>query len=182
MTRKRSAFICQAAAWALACCAPAVLGGCGFTPLYAADGRGVSASEAGLGLVSVALIADRQGQELRQALQQRLDGAGGGSFSRYDLYVTLSIAGGDIAIDRQSASTRSRQTGTAGWTLRAQDAGHTELASGAAHALDGYDVINQQFFAADLSRGVTVQRIDNALADQIVQQLAIYFRRHPPSA
>jgi LPS-assembly lipoprotein len=155
----------------------AALGGCGFEPLYGGNGGQAQA----LGQISVALIPDRNGQMLRQDLQDRLERDGGGVSSRYDLYVSLAIYGNDIAIDQQSASTRSRQTGAANWTLKAQNAGHTVLSSGSAHALDGFDIVNQQFFAADMSREAAAQRIDEALADQITQQLAVYFRQHPPA-
>ena len=157
-----------------------LLAGCGFTPLYGSD-NGAPGPGAALGEVSVALIPDRNGQMLRQDLQTRLERSGGGLSDRYDLYVSLSIFGGDIAIDQLSASTRSRQTGNASWTLKAQDAGHTTLASGSAHSVDGYDIVNQQFFAADMSREQAAGRIDEAIADQIVQQLAVYFRQHPPA-
>jgi LPS-assembly lipoprotein len=156
---------------------PAVLGGCGFAPLYS-DAAG---QETALGQVNVALIPDRNGQLLRQALQDRLDRTGGGVSSRYDLYVGLGFNVNELATDQQSASTRERDIGTAAWTLKAEDAGHTTLSTGTAHALDGFDIINQQFFAADMSREAALQRIDESLADQIVQQLAVYFRQHPPS-
>ena len=154
------------------------LAGCGFTPLYGTTGAGAGPG-ADLGQVSVALIPNREGQELRQALQDRLEAGGGGTSSRYDLYVSLALADGALAITQESGSTRIRVTGTASWTLKGQDAAHTTLASGAAHALDGYNVINQQFFQADLSQGSTNRRVDEALADQITQQLAVYFKQHP---
>jgi LPS-assembly lipoprotein len=134
-----------------------------------------------LGQVNVALIPDRNGQLLRQALQDRLDRTGGGVSSRYDLYVGLGFNVSQLGTDQQSASTRERDTGSAAWTLKAEDAGHTTLTSGKAHALDGFDIVNQQFFAADMSREAALQRIDDALAEQIVQQLAVYFRQHPPA-
>lgn len=156
------------------------LAGCGFTPLYA-DHSGDGGPGAALGQVSVALIGDRNGQMLRQDLQDRLEREGGGISSRYDLYVSLAIYGNDIAVNPQSAPTRSRQIGAASWTLKSQDANHTVLTSGSAHALDGFDYINQQFFAADLSHEAAVTRIDQSLADQITQELAVYFKTHPPS-
>jgi LPS-assembly lipoprotein len=155
-----------------------VLSACGFSPLYAEHGTG-GGPGAPLGQISVALISDRTGQMLRQDLQERLAREGGGVASRYDLYVYLNVYGSDISIDQQSASTRSRQFGAASWTLKAQDAKHSTITSGSAHALDGFDYINQQFFAADMSREAAATRLDEALADQIVQQLAVYFKNHP---
>jgi LPS-assembly lipoprotein len=162
-----------ALALALAC----GLGGCGFQPLY---GQGGGNSDAGgqLALINVALIPDRVGQQLREALQERLEAAGEGVSSRYDLYVAVSMGPSAIGIDQQTASTRTRVVGSATWTLKAEDAAHTVITSGSAHALDGFDVINQQFFAADMSQDAAFTRIDQTLADQITQQLAVYFRTH----
>ena len=150
---------------------------CGFTPLYGGGAdQGVVRP---LGQVTVAIIADRSGQILRDELRERLERSSGeGEASRYDLNVALSLGESDIAVDQQSASTRGRENGVASWTLKAQDAAHTVLAAGSAHALDGFDIINQQFFAADMSREQAIRRVDQALADQITQQLAVYFKQH----
>lgn len=155
-----------------------LLQGCGFSPLYAQDSQN-QGPVAAMAAINVALIPDRVGQELREALQQQLGRGGQAISARYDLYVSLSMGESDIGINQFTASTRFRQTGAATWTLKAEDASHTTLASGHASALDGFDVINQQFFAVDLSREAAHRRIDQALADQITQQLATYFRKHP---
>jgi LPS-assembly lipoprotein len=167
----------RARGWGAAALVLSGLAGCGFTPLYSQQGG----QETALGQINVALIGDRNGQLLRQDLQDLLDRSGGGVSSRYDLYVGLGFAVSQLGTDPQSASTRERDLGSASWTLKAEDAGHTTLTSGTAHALDGFDIINQQFFAADMSREASLARIDDALAQQIVQQLAVYFRQHPPS-
>jgi hypothetical protein len=43
-------------------------------------------------------------------------------------------------------------------------------------------VIDEQFFYSDLSSEAIQRRMGDALADQIVQALAIYFRAHPDKA
>ncbi|MFI4980620.1 MAG: hypothetical protein ACHQIO_09740, partial [Nevskiales bacterium] len=57
----------------------ALLAGCGFRPMYARqdDGR-MGPAQAGLAEISVGLIPERAGQELRQALQARFERAGTG--------------------------------------------------------------------------------------------------------
>ncbi len=155
-----------------------LLAGCGFTPLYASHDSTDSVGSS-LSSVNIALIPDRVGQELRQDLQQIMAADGSDGVTHYDLYVTVSMSESDIAINQQTASTRARDTGAASWVLRKEGEKHTEVAHGGAHALDGYDIINQQFFAADMSREAAYRRIDKALAEQIVQQLAVYFRQHP---
>ena len=42
--------------------------------------------------------------------------------------------------------------------------------------LDGYNIANQQFFAADLDKEAAIRRIAASLADQIVVQVAAYFQ------
>ena len=153
-----------------------LLQGCGFSPLYG-SGTGSAVGAGELGSINVALIPDRAGQELRQDLQEALESGASAAGAQYDLYVTVSIAESDVAINQQTASTRARDTGTASWVLRTEGEKHAEIASGVAHALDGYDIINQQFFAADMSREAAIRRIDQTLAGQITQQLAVYFDR-----
>ncbi len=67
--------------------------------------------------------------------------------------------------------------GGATWTLIAQDPGRTKLSTGYAKAVDGYNLFDSQYFAADLETEVVTRRLADALADQIVIQLAAYFRK-----
>ena len=60
----------------------------------------------------------------------------------------------------------------------AQTPERTTLTSGFARDIDGYNIIDQQYFAADLENQVVTQRIAAALADQITMQLAAYFSRN----
>lgn len=157
----------------------ALLGGCGFQPVYmpTASGKaGVAQRE--LAAIHVAIIPDRPGQLLRQALQARLEGSGSGVAQRYELRVGFGIGGDAIAILPNSNPTRIREIGTASWTLVAQDPARTTVTSGSARAVDGYNLIEAQYFAADLENEVVQRRLAEALADQITLQLAIYFRQH----
>ncbi len=70
--------------------------------------------------VFVAVIRERPGQVLRQALQERF-GSDNGTPPAYDLHVAFGIAGEGIAIEQNDLATRIRLTGTATWTLHAHD-------------------------------------------------------------
>lgn len=156
---------------------PVVLAGCGFQPIYmpTASGKpGVAQRE--LASVYVAIIPDRPGQLLRQALQRRF-GDDAGVTSAYDLRVSFSISGEGIAIETNNIATRIRMIGTANWTLVAHDAAHSTLTAGAARSLDGVNVFDEQYFAADLETEVVQGRIAENLAQQITTQLAIWFRQ-----
>lgn len=158
----------------------AALGGCGFTPVYGTrSATGTNAARDGLAAIAVEIIPERSGQLLRQALQERCERFGAGAERRYTLQASFSVADEGIAIQQDSAVTRIRMTGYAQYTLRGLDSSRRTLTSGTARALDGLDVINQQFFAGDLEHEQIVRRLAEACADQIALQLANYFDSHP---
>ncbi len=96
---------------------------------------------------------------------------------RYDLHVSFGISGEGIAVEQTSVPTRIRQIGSASWTLNAQDSARSLLSSGSARAVDGMNLFDSQYFAADLENSAVTQRLADALADQIALQLAAYFRK-----
>jgi LPS-assembly lipoprotein len=172
--RRRWVWLCLAAAL------PAGLTGCGFQPVYmptASNKPGVAQRE--LASVYVPIIPERPGQLLRQALQERL-GDDSGPASAYDLQVRFSIAGEGIAIEADTIATRLRLIGVATWTLVAHDATHTTLTTGSARAMDGVNIFDEQYFAADLETEKVQQRMAETIAQQITTQLAIWFRKSTP--
>ncbi|HEY7579244.1 MAG TPA: LPS assembly lipoprotein LptE [Acetobacteraceae bacterium] len=157
----------------------ALPGGCGFQPVYMPTASGTAGvAQRELAAIHVAIIPDRPGQLLRQALQARFEGSGSGVAQRYELRVGFGIAGDAIAILPNSNPTRIREIGNASWTLVAQDPARTTVTSGMAKAVDAYNLIDAQYFASDLENEVVQRRLAEALADQITMQLAVYFRRH----
>ena len=74
--------------------------------------------------------------------------------------------------------TRIRLIARGAWTLRAQDPARTTLATGSSRAIDGLNILDQQYFAADLEQEAVQRRLADQIADQIVLQLAAYFRKH----
>lgn len=155
----------------------APLAGCGFQPVYmpTASGKpGPAARE--LAAIHVALIPDRPGQLLRQALQQRLHGADDTTARQYDLGVFYWIVGEGIAILPDNTNTRTRLTGHANWTLNARDPGHTRITSGSASALESINVFDTQYFAGDLETEQASARLADQIADQITLRLAAFFR------
>ena len=162
----------------LALGAGGALSGCGFQPVYMPTASGTAgAPQRELAAIQVALIPDRPGQLLRQALQDRLEMGASGIARRYDLTVSFWIAGEGIAVQQDSTATRLRETGNANWTLVAQDVGRTRLTSGFARAIDAINITDEQYFGADLENESLQRRMAGAIADQITMQLAIYFRR-----
>ena len=157
--------------------AAASLAGCGFHPLYLPASSGGGPVPAELAAIYVTIEAERAGQLLRQALQRRLEGPGLGVAKRYELAAAPAISAEGLGIQTDTSTTRIRLNATATWYLRALDPQRTLLATGSARVLDGYNILNQQYFAADLENEAAIKRIDESLADQIVQQVAIFLRR-----
>ncbi|MEJ0018427.1 MAG: LPS assembly lipoprotein LptE [Acetobacteraceae bacterium] len=160
-----------------------LLSGCGFQPIYmptAGGNAGVAQRE--LAAIQVNVIPDRPGQLLRQALQDRFARASTGVAQRYDLSVGYLITGEGLSIQPDNTATRVRTTGRATWTLIAQDPAHTRLGTGFATAVDAYNILDSQYFAADLENETIQHRLADALADQITIQLAAFFRRRATAA
>ncbi len=164
-----------AAALGLAACL--ALGGCGFRPLYGETSQ--ANAPAALGEIYVALIPERIGQELRQALQARLEGSGSASRKRFELNASYYIEQQTLSVQQDNSSTRSRLIGHVTWSLRSDIPQAPVMASGNARALDGNNIVDEQFFYADLQNAAAQQRLAGALADQVTQQLATYFQQHP---
>lgn len=159
------------------------MGGCGFRPLYAPTAAGLAGpATAEMAAIYVPVFAERPGQLLRQALQQRFEGSGTGTAKRYELTAYIAINADAIAIQRDSSSSRVRLVGSAPWVLKALSLEHTVLVQGTSRILDGYNIINQQYFAADLESETAIRRVASALADQITLQVGSFFLHRAEAA
>jgi len=156
------------------------LAGCGFHPIYAPGSAGeLNPVQSELAAISVGVIGERSGQLLRQALQARFERGGLGVARRYDLAVRYAQTGEGISVQPDASVTRIRVTATAAWTLLSKGLQPVTLDSGQAHAIDGFDIINEQYFAVDMNTDSLTRRLAEAIADQMTLQVATYFTRHP---
>lgn len=155
----------------------ATLAGCGFQPVYMPTASGKAGpAQRELASVNVPIIPERPGQELRLALQERLANDSG-TPPAYDLRVSYTVSGEGIGILSNNLATRTRLTGTATWSLIARDANHTVLTSGISRTLDGANIFDAQYFAADQEIEAEQRRMAEFLATQIATRLAIWFRQ-----
>ena len=154
-------------------------GGCGFSPLYGqADGASGGVADK-LRQIDVALIPERSGQLLRQALQQRLEGAGGAGAKGYVLSVNLTVSNQGQATEfTTSAQTRMRVVGTARWSLTNVQGEAHQIASGAAKTVDGYNLVDVQYFYTDLRNEEVIKQITQELSQKIATQVAEYFKNN----
>jgi hypothetical protein len=151
--------------------------GCGFQPVYMPTATNkAGAAQRDLSSVFVEIIPERPGQLLRQALQERF-GDDSGTPASYDLHVSFGVSGQGIAIETNDIATWIRLSGSASWTLIGHDAKRTVLTSGSAKAIDGLNIFDSQYFAADLETEAEQQRIAENIATQIATQLAVWFRQ-----
>lgn len=155
-----------------------LLAGCGFHPLYGgADGTAVQQRLSG---ISVDIIPDRPGQLLRQALQDQF-GDDSDNPTPYKLSVSYGIGSNGEGIQPvNNATTYVRLVAQASWTLRRIGPPETIVAQGVARAIDGYDVLDTQYFAADLANRDADRRLADAIANQITADLAAQFSAQPP--
>ena len=175
MTRARSAAQTRALLLVLL---PA-LGACGFHPLY---GAGDQTALDRLPDIFVQPIGDRSGQELRLALQQRLAGTSDAEPQGYTLAVSYSIAGEAVGINGDNSAERTRLVGRAHWVLASVSPTTVPVTSGDARVVDGFNIINEQYFASTLATEATQQRLAGNLADIVATQLATWFVNHRPPA
>jgi LPS-assembly lipoprotein len=155
-----------------------LLTACGFQPVYMRTASGAPGpAQRDLAAIYVNLIPDRPGQLLRQALQDRFEGASASTARRYDLTVSFWTSGTPLGIQPDTTVTRVRVVGNANFSLRAQDPPHTLLLSGSARAVDALNNFDSQLFAADLENETIQKRITQELAEQITLQLAVFFRK-----
>jgi LPS-assembly lipoprotein len=156
------------------------LPGCGFSPVYATSASGdPSPAAAELAAITIGRIPDRSGQELSEALQERFNYGGVGIARRYDLDVNYSIGEESVGIQPDTSVTYQRVIANATWTLRGQDPQHTTITTGKAHAIDGYNFIDQQFFDSTLEDEKVRWRLSRRIADMITMELLGYFKHHP---
>ena len=155
------------------------LAGCGFHPLYGAADQ---AAIAHLPDIFVQPIPERSGQELRLALQQRLAGSSAAQPQGYTLSVSFSVSGESVGIHGDNTAERNRVVGRAHWTLASVSPAPVTLTSGDASSVDGYNIINEQFFAATIAGDTTQQRLADNLADTVAEQLATWFKTHQAPA
>lgn len=153
------------------------LAGCGFTPLYGGDAGATAAAQ--LDTVAVQNIPERPGQILRESLQTQFYVAGAPVQERYALSVTYTVTPSAIGILEDTASTRTRYTAKAMWTLSPIGTPAQVLAKGTATAMNAEDVIDQQYFAADLQTNTVNQQLADEIATDITAQLTAWFRTHP---
>ena len=158
----------------------ALLGGCGFHPMYAqrtpTSPKQTVADR--LALIKIGTIQDRQGQILRNALVERLTPKGEPSKPAYTLRVTLSKTEGGINFQKNATASSGETSVSATWVL-------TDLATGKSPAgatftsVDSFNYLGPRYGSIAEERD-SEERVYLDMADMIVDRIAATLAALPP--
>lgn len=150
---------------------------CGFQPLYGGGSRSTVAQT--FRSISVSPIAGESGWLVRGALRDRLEVAGGEpEHPQYRIDVRLDDQINGFGVRRDDSVTRERRTLRARWQLVDTATGTTVIDDTASSDM-GIDVVSSEY-ATIAAEQTALERIAQAVADQIVARVALYARN--PSA
>lgn len=160
--------------------AAATLAGCGLRPLYSNGAGGAVASA--LAEIEVDQISGERGWLMSNALRDRLAASGRGA-PRYRLVVELDDQITGLGIRADDSVTRQRRTLRARYRLVEIERG-TVVLDATAGSDAGVDSVGSEY-ATVAAENTALERLTEAVADQIVGRLALYASRTgapPPAA
>ncbi|MBT5415796.1 MAG: hypothetical protein HOH66_16180 [Rhodospirillaceae bacterium] len=147
-----------------------VAAGCGFQPLY-----GERSENADLAAVKIALIQNRSGQELHNALLDRLNPKGQPVRPLYVLRIALDESLQDLAVRKDESVTRANLQLAAIFRLYSQADGSL-LTEGVSRSTTSFNISTQEYSAIVAEQDARRRGID-LVADDIQIRLALFFRR-----
>jgi LPS-assembly lipoprotein len=152
----------------------ASLAACGFQPLYGKHGpMGGTAGEE-LAKVRIANIPDRTGQQLRNALIDRMQPQGRPGNPAYRLEISLLEQQVNLGIQQDATATRGQLRYSGTYVLR--DAAGKELTRESFRASPSFNILESEF-GTILSSEDARERGLRQIADDITGRLALYFTR-----
>jgi LPS-assembly lipoprotein len=147
--------------------------GCGFHPLYSkgGGGGGVSAETA---QIRINLIADRQGQMLRNALLQRLTPAGEPASPTYTLSVTLTASEGALGYRKDTFATLGNLSMAAQVALASE---RGSLMSSGISTTVSFDYLGPRYASIAMERDAedrAVTQLADLISNRVAATLAAY--------
>jgi LPS-assembly lipoprotein len=139
-----------------------------------ANGREISEE---LASVRVANIGERNGQLLRRSLQQRLEDSRPGTPARFELRCGLAIASDLQGYRQDGLISRIRFTATSDFTLVRMAPPQEVVMRGTVQRFDAFNIPENQFFSADVSRDSSMGRLVDGLVEDMVRRMVLEFRR-----
>lgn len=151
----------------------AVLGGCGWAPLYADLETGPASEE--LRAVKVAPISERIGQKLALALRQSLNPTGEPTPQRYLLRTTLSTSRQDLGVQTQGLGTRAKLDAFANFSLNDGTTG-AQLFAATSHVAESFDIEANQYSNVVAEDDARTRAIEGLRRD-MVTRLTLFLQR-----
>jgi LPS-assembly lipoprotein len=149
--------------------------GCGFHPLYAkSEAAGESAVRGEMAQVRIGLIENRLGQQLRNALLERITPAGEPADPSYTLSVKLSESETSLGYRRDSFATLGLLIVTAAVSLGPQGLIRGEAVT----ATVSFDYLGPRYASVAMERDAEERAIQQ-LADQISQRVGLALKAGP---
>jgi LPS-assembly lipoprotein len=142
------------------------LGACGFQPMYASQagpGSGQIAPEVP-GSVAIAPIPERIGQQLHNALRDRLNPQGQPSDPAYRLKVSIGSVSEPSTLRDDGTATRRNFRLKANWQLD-EYAKRTRLFRSTATATSSYNVVDQPYATMAAFRDAQARAVDQVARD-----------------
>lgn len=148
---------------------------CGFEPLYGSKGDAGSDAVAHLASIRIGPIPDRSGQQLRNALQDKLTPRGKAQAGLYRLEVSLVEARSDLVILQDATSTFAKMRIDAKYVLNDIATGRP-LTRGTSESTTIFNIVESEF--ANLNAQADARkRAVNEISDDIRLRLGLFFRQ-----
>ena len=148
-------------------------GGCGFQPLYATDGN----ARGQLARIHIDQIADRTGQQLRNALLLSFPPGDPNAPAVWRLTVTLKEDKREVGVEKQDVATRANLTLTAFYTL-VDAASDRPAMSGDLRSVNSYNILESPYGTLAAERNARARAV-RQIADGLTARLAAWLSRNP---
>jgi LPS-assembly lipoprotein len=149
----------------------AILGSCGFRPLY--GGAENKAIYQELGQIKISTIKNRIGQQVHNLLLDQLNSHGRPDNPLYTLSVRMAVNKEEIGLKFTEEATRARLTLIANYLLVHSSSGKMAT-EGSVRSVNSYNISNSEF-ARLASETDALERGSREISDEIKTRLSLYF-------
>ena len=154
----------------------AVIGACGFQPLYGS--RGNARTQIEMASIEVGIIKDRQGQQLRNFLLDRINPGGTPPSPNYTLTVVLTSAKQLLAFRKTQISTRANLNFDAVFNLKGKNQYLGKNFSGTSKITVSYNILSSHFATLAAEKNVRTQAVRELCTDISNRIAAFVVRSH----
>ena len=151
----------------------AVLAACGFQPLYGS--RGAPDTQIEMASIEVGIIKDRQGQQLRNFLLDRINPGGTPQSPNYTLTVALTSGKQFLALRKTQFSTRANLNFVAVFDLKGKNQYLGKTFSGTSKITVSYNIVNSHFATLAAEKNARTRAVKVLSAD-ISTRIAAFVR------